>query len=234
MVVGEYPGRDDEKAGRVFAGKNGGTLRMALEQAGLESVTYLTNSVACRSCAQGFDNNGEPKVWVDRRTGRQTPAILDKSPELKQREACLPRLYEEIYIVDPVVIVALGETAATTLLKRSVKILSEAGTLHTIEVPGAGRNPVLTEKRKQWTRKVHGTWVSPTEQNMVLYPCFVSFDTSYVYRNLDDRRPKNPLERFSRMFALIRTTYESYMIDVYGKSPLPPLQTQYQETDDER
>jgi DNA polymerase len=122
MFVGEQPGDKEDIAGRPFVGPAGKLLDRALADAGVERIdTYVTNAV------KHFKN--EPR-------GKRR---IHKKPNASEIEQCRWWLEREIEIVKPALIVALGATAARTLLRRAAKVQSERGRVET----GADGLPVL-------------------------------------------------------------------------------------------
>ena len=92
MFVGEGPGADEDASGVPFVGKAGQLLNNMIGAMGLKrEQVYIANIVKCRP----------PKNRV---------------PEPVEANTCSPFLLEQIDIVQPKVIVALGATAATYLL----------------------------------------------------------------------------------------------------------------------
>lgn len=222
MFVGEGPGATEEVRGRPFIGRSGAVLRKTLGRLGL-TQSYITNVVCCRSCRQAHDSEGQPMYKHDRELGMKVPVIRDCLPTLVQVQACLPRLYEEIYLVDPILIVALGAGAAKTLLKGSaVPIVAESGKEREIEVPGAWANPVYTKKKGVWLRKVRGEWVRPTEQNAVRYLMIPLMHPAYVLRQQGDQRLGNPLQVFVEVLKKVAAVYRRYRFEVYGEPIEPP------------
>jgi len=104
VFVGEGPGREEDLAGRPFVGEAGRLLTKIIENGmGLKREdVYICNIVKCRPP----DN---------------------RAPERDEVEACIPFLKEQIRIIGPEVICALGRTAAQELLGRSFKITEERG-----------------------------------------------------------------------------------------------------------
>ncbi|MBN1627266.1 MAG: uracil-DNA glycosylase [Deltaproteobacteria bacterium] len=104
VFVGEGPGREEDLAGKPFVGEAGKLLTKIIESGmGLKrDDVYLCNIVKCRP-----PNN--------------------RAPERDEVEACIPFLKEQIRIIGPEVICALGRTAAQELLGRSFKITEERG-----------------------------------------------------------------------------------------------------------
>lgn len=195
MLIGEGPGKQEELAGEPFIGRSGQLLRKVLARLGIESVSYITNIVSCRSCAQDVDAAGIP--LTTRVRGVEVPKYKDQPPFPSQIEACLPRLLEEIYLVDPLVIVTLGGTAATALLRRPVTILRDSGNEEHIEVPGVAQVPNLTEKKGAWVRKVKGEWAAPTVRNRVRYLLIPTLHPAYVARSgAADFSDSSPLKKF--------------------------------------
>lgn len=112
MVVGEQPGDQEDRAGRPFVGPSGKLLDAALEEAGIDrSTVYVTNAV---------------KHFKWERTGRGGRRMHKKPNEMEIR-ACRPWLEEEIRLVKPRVIVALGATAAQVLLGKEFRVTRHRG-----------------------------------------------------------------------------------------------------------
>jgi len=110
MLVGEQPGDREDIAGRPFVGPAGKLLDRAIASLGWErSTLYVTNAVKHFS----FELRGK-------RRKHKTPAQLEIL-------ACLHWLESEIEAVEPGAIVALGRVAASALLGRPVKVMSERG-----------------------------------------------------------------------------------------------------------
>jgi len=212
MFIGEGPGVNEEAEGRPFVGRSGQLLRRAIEKLGLTNY-YITNCVSCRSCSPAYDSMGKP---VLKRDG--DPLIKDETPTPPQIQTCLPRLYEQIYLVDPILIVALGGEAAATLRGKPVKITVEHGNTETIYVPGAWKIPVLTEKKQAWYRKVRGELVAPTEQHQVAYLMLPTMHPAYVLRFVGDKRMGNPLEAFVGDMRKAANIYLRYLKEVYGEA----------------
>jgi DNA polymerase len=214
MLIGEGPGRSEEEEGRPFVGESGLILRKVLGRLGItEETCYITNIVSCRSCEAVLDDNGLPMM----RRGR--PAYKDAPPLPPHIEACRDRLYEEIYLVDPVLIVAMGGTAAKTLTGGHLSILAERGKERFIEIPGATQRAVLTDKKRAWAHKVKGKVVTPTEQNGVNYLMLPTLHPSYVSRQIEDRSRESPLKLLIQDLRLAVKIYERYMLELFSAVP---------------
>jgi uracil-DNA glycosylase len=111
MLVGEQPGDQEDRQGHPFVGPAGKLLDTGLEQAGINRKrVYVTNSV------KHFKF-----VVIER--GRR----LHKKPSAGEIRACNPWLQEEIRVVKPRVIVALGATAAQALLGKQFRVTQQRG-----------------------------------------------------------------------------------------------------------
>ncbi len=112
MLVGEQPGDQEDRQGEAFVGPAGKVLDEALEAAGIarESV-YVTNAV---------------KHFRHEQRGKRR---IHQKPELRHVVACRPWLEAELEAVAPAVVVALGATAARSVLGRPVKIGETRGRL---------------------------------------------------------------------------------------------------------
>jgi DNA polymerase len=109
LFIGEGPGSNEDQQGIPFVGPAGQLLNTLLSQVGIsrESV-YICNVVLCRP-----------------------PGNRDPLPE--EIEACKPRLLEQVGLVDPLVVVTLGNFATRTILNRMVGITRVRGQRFTWE-----------------------------------------------------------------------------------------------------
>ena len=228
MFIGEGPGKDEEAQGRPFVGDSGQFLRELLKNLSFDSY-YLTNAVCCRSWDFQYDTQGGRQTRRNWKTKEEEYIVRDEPPKPMQCAACRPRLLEQIYIVDPPLIVTLGAIAAEALLKRSVKILSENGELTSVSLPGAGYIPQRTPKGA-WARltgpKGNRTLIAPNEQNTVTYPVIPILHPAHALANYKDQRMGAPLHSFMNGLRAARRLYEAYYCEVTGGPPRP-----YDETD---
>ena len=110
VLVGEQPGDQEDRQGRPFVGPAGQVLNAAMAEAGIDrAAAYLTNAV------KHFKH--EPRGRIR----------LHKTPARDEVEACRWWLERELAVLRPRVVVALGVTAATTLLRRKVVLSRERG-----------------------------------------------------------------------------------------------------------
>jgi DNA polymerase len=110
MLVGEQPGDAEDLQGRPFVGPAGRLLDRALARLGWSrDSVYVTNAVKHFK----FELRGKRR--------------LHKTPTRGEAAACLHWLEDEIDLVQPSMIVALGATAARSLMGRAVAVMSERG-----------------------------------------------------------------------------------------------------------
>jgi uracil-DNA glycosylase len=130
MFVGEGPGFDEDRLGEPFVGKAGQLLDKIMAAIGLDRTnSYIANIVKCH-----------PMVDPSQPEKRGN----DRPPSPSEIEACLPFLKEQISIIQPSIIVALGSTSAKTLLGRSDGITKVRGQVFNIPlVEGLAPIPVL-------------------------------------------------------------------------------------------
>lgn len=220
MFIGEGPGKDEEVQSQPFVGVTGQFLRDMIKELSFDRF-YLTNAVCCRSWGYKYDNQGNRLIRKNRRTKQEEYVVQDEAPKPTQMLACSPRLMQQIYTVDPVLIVTLGGTAAEAVLGRSVKILTESGTLQHALIPGAGSVPSLTPKGA-WARKVGAkgsrTLIAPIVQNKVGYPVIPLVHPAFAYANHKDKRLDAPMSLFVKGMIKARNIYASYRREVEGDS----------------
>ena len=110
MFVGEQPGDHEDLRGRPFVGPAGQLFDRALTELGMSRGDhYVTNAV---------------KHFKHELRGTRR---IHKTPAQEEAAACLQWLEREIALVQPRAIVALGATAARSVLNRSVAVLRERG-----------------------------------------------------------------------------------------------------------
>lgn len=218
MFIGEGPGVTEEEEGRPFVGASGEFLRERLRKLGLRDY-YLTNTVCCRSWEFLYDTEGNPQM--DRRTNLQRRR--DSPPIPAQREQCKWRLYQQIYIVDPILIVPLGGAATETLMGKSVTMGRVNGELLHVKIPGAGalanKTPKGTYARKVGPKE-NRVLVVPSDQNYVKYDVIPVVHPAYAMRGAEDLRPGSPMEQFIKGLKKVRDVYSMYGQEVNGDAQI--------------
>lgn len=99
MFIGEGPGKDEDASGRPFVGRAGQLLTRIIEN-GLKlkrEDVYIANVVKCRPTIDGLGQR-------------------DRPPEADEVKACAPYLRQQIELINPQVIVTLGNPSTRFLL----------------------------------------------------------------------------------------------------------------------
>jgi len=141
MFIGEAPGADEDARGEPFVGRAGQLLTRIIETMGFSrSDVYIANVLKCRpDMPRGSAGNRPP-----------TPVEM---------QTCLPYLTEQIDIIQPKVLVALGATAVEGLLGYRGVMRDLRGRWHshqdtplmiTYHPSYLLRNQSPSEKRKVW------------------------------------------------------------------------------------
>lgn len=141
MFVGEAPGADEDEQSEPFVGKAGQLLTKIIETMALKrGDVYIANILKCRP-----DTPGE--------------TAGNRKPTADEMATCIPYLHEQIDLIKPKVLVALGGTAVEGLLGKTVGITKLRGTWQTYRgIPLMPtyhpayllRNQALSEKRRVW------------------------------------------------------------------------------------
>jgi DNA polymerase len=135
MVIGEAPGADEDRQGEPFVGRAGQLLNSMLRAIGYARPTlYIANVLKCRP-----PGNREPKPG--------------------EVACCLPYLQQQLDMIQPRLLVAVGRVAAQNLLATDTPLARLRGQVHRF---GARATPLIvtyhpayllrspTEKRKSW------------------------------------------------------------------------------------
>jgi uracil-DNA glycosylase len=110
MLIGEGPGETEDLMGRPFIGRAGQLLDKMIGAIGLaREEVYICNTVKCRPTLPG------------------TRGPRNRAPEPDEMANCRPFLDEQIDIIRPHVILALGAPAAKSFLGRDFQITKMRG-----------------------------------------------------------------------------------------------------------
>jgi uracil-DNA glycosylase len=141
MFVGEAPGADEDEQGEPFVGKAGQLLTKIIQATGLQrGDVYIANILKCRP-----DTPGQ--------------SAGNRKPTPEEMQTCIPYLHEQIDLIQPKVLVALGATAVEGLLGKTIGITRLRGQWRTYRnIPLMPtyhpayllRNQALSEKRRVW------------------------------------------------------------------------------------
>jgi DNA polymerase len=141
MFIGEAPGADEDAQAEPFVGKAGQLLTKIIQAMGLtRDQVYIGNILKCRP-----DTPGQ--------------AAGNRKPTPEEMQTCIPYLHEQIDLIRPKVIVALGGTAVEGLLGKTIGITRLRGNWRTYRgtplMPTYHpayllRNQSPLEKRRVW------------------------------------------------------------------------------------
>jgi DNA polymerase len=133
MLVGEQPGDQEDKAGHPFVGPAGRVLDRAIAEAGIDrKAAFVTNAVKHFK----FEPRGKRR--------------LHKRPNAYEIDRCRFWLDNELRLVRPKVVVALGASAARSLARRPMAIAKTRGKLMPLEDGDAAA---------QWLVTIHPSWL---------------------------------------------------------------------------
>jgi len=141
MFIGEAPGADEDKQGEPFVGRAGQLLTRIIETMGLgREEVYIANILKCRPDTPSSSFGNRP-------------------PTPREMETCRPYLLEQIDVIEPKVLVALGAVAVEGLLGTRGTMRELRGRWHsyngtplmiTYHPAYLLRNQAPSEKRKVW------------------------------------------------------------------------------------
>jgi len=141
MFVGEAPGADEDAQGEPFVGAAGQLLTRIITTMGLSRETvYIANILKCRPDTPGQSSG-------------------NRKPTSEEMKTCLPYLQQQIDLIQPKVLVALGAIAVEGLLGKGDGISKLRGKFQsfrgiplmpTFHPAYLLRNQALAEKRKVW------------------------------------------------------------------------------------
>ncbi len=106
VFVGEAPGADEDAQGRPFVGRAGKLLTNIIEAMGLQRAdVFICNILKCRP----------PE---------------NRNPQTTEIAACIDYLHQQLAVIEPDIIIALGAYAARTLLDTTEAIGRLRGRVH--------------------------------------------------------------------------------------------------------
>jgi len=147
MVIGEGPGETEDLLGRPFVGRAGELLDKMLAAIDLpREDVYICNTVKCRPT---FHENGK---------------LRNRAPNPSEMASCRAYLDEQIEVIAPVLILALGSPAAKSFLGNEFAITRGRGawyegpagiplmvTFHPAYVLRQGGDSLTETKRLVWS-----------------------------------------------------------------------------------
>jgi DNA polymerase len=141
MFVGDPPRADEDEQGEPFVGRAGQFLTKIIQATGLDRKdVYLTTILKCRPSKPG-------------------QSVGNRKPTPEEMQTCIPYLHEQIDLIRPKAIIALGPTAVESLVGKIIGITILRGNWQTYRgIPlmpmyhpwYLSRNAAMSEKRKVW------------------------------------------------------------------------------------
>lgn len=149
MIIGEAPGENEDLSGFPFVGKAGLLLDQFLgvvtAREEVSTVLSTLNGIKGASAAAEQQRN-EYRIRLRELLLQEfyfcnvvmcrPPENRDPTPD--EMAACRTRLLEQIYTVDPVLIITAGRIATEALLQKKVAITVSRGEIFDIEFQGRG------------------------------------------------------------------------------------------------
>ena len=118
MIVAEGPGEQEDTEGVPFMGESGTLLDDFLKEAGIDrEEIYISNTVLCRPTRPGNQNK-----------------LVNRPPTAVEIANCVPRLRREVAAIDPIIILALGDVAASALHGKKLGLKKSRGTVFDIQI----------------------------------------------------------------------------------------------------
>ena len=184
MFIGSHPNLNDEAGGAPYTGDEGTLLFELAESAEIDvDNVYLTYIVSC-----------PPKVIVPE-TETEPERVEVVYPDKANWEVCSARLLEQIYIIDPRIIVCFGETplkmlgARDNVGKRPPKMSEAHGKLYDCHIPGRTgaplRYPIISALAVDYLIKnpsmaLHGP-IASVQETLIRARTYVEWVQEYEY-----------------------------------------------------
>jgi DNA polymerase len=173
LFVGEGPGEDEDAQGKPFVGRSGKLLNALLATLKVErDEVYTTNLVMCHP----------PE---------------NREPMRTEISSCANRLWDEIYLVDPTVIVSVGKPATEVLSRKTTEMKKMRGRVWTASIPGQMYNvsyPLIPIYHPAYLLRMEGPdkggkWSPDGPTSMTLEDLRVVIDAvEYVKREYENFR----------------------------------------------
>ena len=139
MLIGQGASQTDDRTGLPYSGPAGEYLDKALQAAGLSrEEVWITNVTKCLAAKEGKDGRAELRT-----------------PRKAELDACRPWLEDELLLIRPAVIVAIGGPAAQSLINPGFNLTEQRGQWY--DGPGgipilAPYQPTYLVRLSQWDR----------------------------------------------------------------------------------
>lgn len=137
LIVGEAPGKSDDRTGQPFQGKAGKLLHAMLVAVGVHPATLVLGGQP-----QHIPAWAQPASMYFSNLVKCRP-LGNRSPEAAETEACMPYLNQQIELLQPRRILALGRLAAQALLRVDDEVEDLRGRIHHVATAAGAQIPVV-------------------------------------------------------------------------------------------
>jgi len=205
LIIGEAPGEEEEGTGVPFVGKAGQLLNQILAitsadpeireaHAAYSKISHSEfNMKKIRAFHTMIEEWRHQEFFLTNAVACRPPE--NATPTSEHVKACWDRLWNIIYIVDPWLILACGNSALSAVMRKvQVKITAARGHIYDVEYPGH---------------------VGP-----VTYPVLPIFHPSYLLRKADWKEPEGD---YAKTIKDMRTALASvdFLRNSYLNIPIP-------------
>jgi len=206
LIIGEAPGENEDRHGLPFIGPAGQILHQFLgDISARQDVIQAYLDVTSKKQSEGAVFQAKSRlfdlllqeIYLTNITMCRPPENRDPLP--KECAACRPRLLEQIYLIDPVVIVAAGRIAAEALFGKKISITQNRGELLDFSFEGRGVT--------------------------FYYPVMPVLHPSYIMRRNDYRQAGGEAEKTRDDFLRVMKLIDEFNLNHYGM-PRPNLRPQ--------
>jgi uracil-DNA glycosylase len=182
LIIGEGPGAEEEATGLPFVGPAGQMMNQLLAYTSDDpEIQELAKWYSKTSHTKANEDKFHAKVFEWRKENFFITNVVscrppdNRAPLPAEVKACFERLYNIIYIVDPMLIITVGKTALEALTKKTAEITKKRGSLFEVEIPGRVtpvRYPVVPVLHPSYLLRVadwkmEGGWYDKTVDDLM-------------------------------------------------------------------
>lgn len=189
IFLGDKPGPKEDKKGEPMCGDTGILYNNLLDRVEIKREDVFTDNIlAC---------------WPSKDDGDRH---VTRDPTREEIKACMPRVWETIYQLDPLAIVAFGANTLAALTGQTMKITAARGDMFFAHVPGYYKvvksypvfptfHPAYALRRDRAEHELEHKWAPNTIKNTILQDLlqvreFV-LKIKWYYEGKYDRQKKN-------------------------------------------
>jgi DNA polymerase len=194
MLIGEAPGEEEAETGIPFYGNAGKLLNqiiaMTSDDPGIRELYDWYCKVKHTEANTDYFRDKmleyrKQELFITNAVSCRPPD--NRTPTHKETKACWERLYNLIYIVDPLLIITSGKTSLEAVLRRQMEVTKVRGHVFDITVPGRVRDvtyPVVATLHPSYLLRV-ADWKDKSGNCMKTVQDFLS-----AFRMVDELRQR--------------------------------------------